>query len=191
MMEYLHHYFWWKSMGKNAKKLCNSCGTCQSTKRTTRRQPGLLHPLPTLETPWSSIAMDFTGPFPMSLGYDYLWVIICRLTSNVHLIPIKTTTNALELAFVFLHKVIRLHGLPHSIISDQDSKFTSKFWHELHRTLGVQLKFMTAFHPQGDGQAERMIQKVVQILCAMVRLHQHDWAVKLSMAEFAITVSSN
>jgi hypothetical protein len=67
------------------------------TKKSTRRNHGLLHPLPTLDTPWSSIAMDFTGPFPTSLGYDYLWVIICRLMSNVHLILIKTTTNALEL----------------------------------------------------------------------------------------------
>src|SRR6266705_4830897 len=67
----------------------------------------------------------------------------------------------------------------------------SKFWCELRRILGVQLKFTTAFHLQGNGQAERMIQKVVQILCAMVRLDQHDWAAKLSMAEFMINVSSN
>src|SRR6266581_3513636 len=67
----------------------------------------------------------------------------------------------------------------------------SKFWHELHRILGVQLKFTTAFHPQGDSQAERMIQKVVQILHVMVRLDQHDWAAKLLMAEFTINVSSN
>ncbi len=98
-------------MSKDAEKLCNSCGICQTTKRTTRRQPGLLHSLPTPETLWSLITMDFTGPFPTSLGYDYLWVIICRLTSTVHLIPIRTTSNALELAFVFIHEVKRLHGL--------------------------------------------------------------------------------
>jgi transposase InsO family protein len=154
-------------MGRDTEKFCNSCRTCQTTKRTIRRQPGLLHPLPTPETPWSSIAMDFMGPFPTSLGYDYLWVILCRLMSNIHLIPIRTTTKALELAFVFLCKVIRLHGLPTSIVSDQDSKFMSKFWHELHRILGVRLRFTMAFHPQADGQVERMIQNVVQILCAM------------------------
>src|SRR6266700_262465 len=190
-VEILHQYFWWKSMRKDTHKFCRSCRTCQTMKKSTRRNPGLLHPLLTLDTLWSSIAMDFTGPFPTSLGYDYLWVIICRLTSNVHLIPIKTTTNALELAFVFLHEVIRLHGLPHSIISDRDSKFTSKFWCELHRILGVQLKFTTAFHLQGDGQAERMIQTVVQILWAMVRPDQKDWAMKPSMAEFAINASTN
>src|SRR6266705_1450687 len=99
--------------------------------------------------------------------------------------------NALELAFVLLREAVRLHRLPHLIISDQDSKFTSKFWHKLHRILSVQLKFTTAFHLQGDSQVERMIQKVVQILHARVRLDQHDWAAKLSMAEFTINVSSN
>src|SRR6266581_3875927 len=127
-------------MSKDTEKLCNSCGTCQTTKRTTRRQLGLLHSLLTLETLWSSITMDFTGPFPTSLGYDYLWVIICRLTSTVHLIPIRTTLNALELAFIFICEVVRLHSLPTLIVSDRDSKFTSKFWCELHRILSVQLK---------------------------------------------------
>src|SRR6266581_4525314 len=105
----------------------------------------------------------------------FLWVIICRLTSTVHLIPIRTASNALELAFIFIHKIIRLHGLPTSIVSDQDSKFMSRFWHELHQILGVQLKFTMAFHPQAGGQVERMIQTIVQTL----------WAMKLLMAEFA------
>src|SRR6266571_1049818 len=73
-------------MRKDIHKFCRSCGTYQTTKKSTRRNPGLLHPLPTLDTPWLSISMDFTGPFPTSLGYDYLWVIICRLTSNIHLV---------------------------------------------------------------------------------------------------------
>src|SRR6266704_4236164 len=77
------------------------------------------------------------------------------------------------------------------IVFNQDSKFTSKFWHELHQILGIQLKFTTAFHPQADGQVERMIQTIVQILWAMVRPDQKDWAAKLLMAEFAINVSTN
>src|SRR6266446_10939686 len=72
MVEILRRHFWWKSMRKDTHKFCKSGGTGQTTKKSTRRNPGLLHPLPTLDTPWSSIAMDFTGPFPTSLGYDYL-----------------------------------------------------------------------------------------------------------------------
>src|SRR6266436_9603325 len=65
MVEILCRHFWWKSMRKDTHKFCKCCRTCQTTKKSTRRNPGLLHPLPTLETPWSSIAMDFTGPCPM------------------------------------------------------------------------------------------------------------------------------
>ena len=98
--------------------------------------------------------MDFIGPFPKSLGKNYLWVIICHLTSQVHLIPINTTTKTIELANEFLIHIVRLHRLPTSIVSDRDTKFTSLFWTELHRLLGVKLKLSTSFHPQTDGQTE-------------------------------------
>ena len=74
--------------------------------------------------------MDFIGSFPKLHGFDYLWVVICRLTSMVHLIPVNTTTTASELASLYVKEVVRLHGLPHSIVSDRDSKFASKFWKE-------------------------------------------------------------
>src|ERR1700760_5197256 len=88
---------------------------------------GLLHTLPVPDRPWGSIGMDFMGPFPESEGYDYLWVVICRLTSQVHLVPVKTTIKASELARTYVKEVVHLHGLPDSIVSDRDSKFTSKF----------------------------------------------------------------
>ena len=94
-------------------------------------------PIPT--RPWGSIAMDFMGPFPTSNNKDYLWVIICRLTSMVHLISIKTMTLASELASLFVTHIVKLHGLPNMIVSDRDSKFTSKFWMETHKLLGIKL----------------------------------------------------
>lgn len=87
--------------------------------------------------------MDFIGPFPKSDGHDYLWVIICRLTSMVHLIPVNTTTTATELAVIYVREVVRLHGLPETIVSDRDSKFTSVFWKEVHRLLGTKLLMST------------------------------------------------
>ena len=190
-LEYIRWYYWWSSMVKDVEKFIISCETCQTTKRRGLRKPGLLHQLPIPETPWSSISMDFVGPFPDSLGYNYLWVVVCRLTSQVHLVPVKTTTNALELAYEFLKEIVRLHGLPKSIVSDRDSKFTSKFWMELHRILGVRLKMTTAFHPEGDGQAERMIRNVVRIVRASVRPDQKDWVIHIPMVEFAINASVN
>src|ERR1700719_3927998 len=95
--------------------------------------------------------MDFIGPFLKSHGFDYLWVVICRLTSMVDLIPINTMTTASELASLYVKKVVCLQGLPHSIVSDRNSKFTSKFWKETHRLLGTNLLMSTVFHPQTDG----------------------------------------
>ncbi len=135
--------------------------------------------------------MDFVSPFPESLGKNYLWVVMCRLTSQVHLVPVNTTTKTLELTYKFLSHVVRLHGLPTSIVSDRDTKFTSLFWTELHRLLGIKLKLSTAFHPQTDGQMECMIQSVTQILRATIRPDQRDWMLKIPMTEFAINSSVN
>ena len=99
--------------------------------------------------------------------------------------------KTIELAYEFLNHVVRLHGLPTSIVSDRDTKFTSLFWTELHRLLGVKLKLSTAFHPQTDGQTERMIQSVIQILRAAIWPDQRDWTLKIPMTEFAINSSVN
>ena len=108
-------------------KYCSSCTICQANKSNTQRPVSLLHPLPIPNRPWGSIGMDFISPFPKSQGYDYLWVIICRLTSMVHLVPVNTTIKALELSALYVREVVHLHGLPDTIVSDRDSKFTSKF----------------------------------------------------------------
>ena len=130
------------------------CETCQTMKWHTSKPLGLLHNLLIPDHPWSGIAMDFIGPFPESIGRNYLWVVMCHLTSQVHLIPINTMTKTIELTNEFLTHVVRLHGLPMSIVSDWDTKFTSLFWTELHQLLGVKLKLSTSFHPQMDGQTE-------------------------------------
>lgn len=133
--------------------------------------------------------MDFVGPFPLAEDLDYIWVVLCRLTSLVHLIPLRTTTTSPQLAKIFLTDVVRLHGLPETIVSDRDPKFTSQFWTETHRLLGVKLANSTAFHPQTNGASERMIRKVSQILRTMVKPDQTDWPKHLPMVEFAINSS--
>lgn len=184
--EYVRQQFWWPRIGLEIRKYCDSCGTCQTTKSSTAKPRGLLHSMPIPTRPWGSIGMDFVGPFPSSKGYNYLWVVICRLTSMVHLIPIKTTTKASELAWLFIKEIVRLHGLPDSIVSDRDSKFTSHFWREVHRTLGVKLLMSTSFHPQTDGASERAIKTVGQVLRATVRADQKDWVDKVALVEFAL-----
>jgi hypothetical protein len=184
--DYIRRWYWWPKMGSEITKFCDSCGICQANKTSSQRPVGLLHPLPIPNRPWGSIGMDFMGPFPESDGYDYLWVVICRLTSQVHLIPVKTTVTASELACIYVKEVVRLHGLPDTIVSDRDSKFTSKFWRETHRLLGTKLLMSTAFHPQTDGATERANRSIGQILRTVIRPDQRDWVEKLPMTEFAI-----
>jgi hypothetical protein len=176
-------------MAKLIKEFCKSCGNCQRSKGPNDLPAGKLHPLPIPIRPWDSIGMDFVGPFPESKGYNYLWVIICRMTSMVHLIPVTTRITAKKLSWEYLMGIVRLHGLPSSIVSDRDSKFTSKWWRELHRLLGAKLLMSTSFHLQTDGQSERAIQNITQILRAVVRPDQKDWCDKIPMTEFAINAS--
>ena len=129
---YIRHWYWWPRIGPETDKYCNTCPMCQVSKTSTQRPIGLLHSLLIPNRPWSSIGMDFIGPFPKSHGFNYLWVVICRSTSMVHLIPNNTTTTASKLASLYVKEVVCFHGLPHSIVSDRNSKFTSKFWKETH-----------------------------------------------------------
>ncbi len=189
--DYIRRWFWWPQLAKEVDKFCVSCGTCQTTKSATQKPQGLLHNLPVPTRPWQSISMDFVGPFPESGGYDYLWVIVCRMTAMTHLIPTKTTVRASELAWMFVREIIRLHGMPESIVSDRDPKFTAKFWRELHRLLGIKLLTSTAFHPQTDGMSERTIRTISQILRAMVEPEQRNWAQKVPLVEFALNSSQS
>ena len=125
--DHIRHHYWWPCIGQDVEQYCKMCPICQTMKSGTQKVPGLLHSLPIPTRPWESIAMDFVGPFPESNGHDYLWVVICHLTSMVHLVPICTTTTASELAQLYVREIVRLHSLTVSIVSDRDLKFTSKF----------------------------------------------------------------
>ena len=189
--DYVSRWFWWPTMAKDIKNFCKSCGICQTTKTSTAKPRGLLHSLPVPDAPWQSIAMDFVGPFPDCMGHDYLLVVICRLTSLVHLVPTNTSARATDIAWLFLRDIVRLHGLPETIVSDRDPKFVSKFWRELHRLMGVKLLMSTAYHPQTDAMGERAIRGISQVLRGVVAPDQSDWVDRLPMAEFAINSSVN
>ena len=120
-------------MSHNIESYCKSCSICTTSKDTNSKPTGLLHSLPIPDRPWQSIGLDFMGPLPKSNNFDYLLVVIDRLTSQVHLVPTTTTVTARGVAWLILKEVVRLHGIPESIVSDRDTKFTSIFWKELHR----------------------------------------------------------
>ena len=104
--DYVWRHYWWSCIGQDVEQYCKTCPICQMTKSSTQKVPGLLHSLLIPTRPWSSIAMDFVGPFPESHGHDYLWVVICRLTSMVHLVPVRTMMTASELAWLYIREII-------------------------------------------------------------------------------------
>ena len=178
-------------MSHDIESYCKTCSICVTSKDTNSKLTGLLHSLPIPDRPWQSIGLDFMGPFPKSNNFDYLLVVIDRLTSQVHLVPTTTTVTARYIEWLILKEVVRLHRIPESIVSDRDIKFTSIFWKELHRLMGSKLLISTAFHLQTDGATERANRSIAQILCTVVSNDQRDWSDKCPMVEFAINGSVN
>src|SRR6266481_6464167 len=117
-------------MGTDIELFCSSCAQCQTTNDTSKKPSGFLHSLLIPNRPWQLIGMDFMGPLPVSNSHNYLLVMIDHYMSQVHLILMTTCVTSKEVAWLFLKEIVRLHGVPNSIISDRDSKFTSKFWKE-------------------------------------------------------------
>ncbi|XP_028802960.1 uncharacterized protein LOC114758115 [Neltuma alba] len=133
-----------------------------------------------------SISMDFITGMPRTpAGYDAIWVIVDRLTKSAHFLPIKSTYSLERLTKLYIDEIVRLHGVPESIISDRDPRFTSNFWQSLHEAMGTKLKFSTAYHPQTDGQTERTIQTLEDMLRACAIELKGSWDTHLSLAEFA------
>ena len=173
-------------MATDIEAFCRLCGKCQTNKTDMQKPQGFLHSLPISDKPWQLVGMDFMGPLPQSQGNDYLLVIIDRLTLQVNLVPTMTQVTAKEVAWLFLKEVVRLHGVPESIVWDRNTKFMSTFWCELHRLMGTKLLMSTAFHPQTDGPTEQANHSIGQILRMIINDDQKNWADKCPMVEFVL-----
>ena len=189
-LDYLRDHCWWKSMVSDVQSFCETCHTCKTSKPSNQKPYGLLNPLSVPSYPWESIGMDFVGQLPESGNrdgmFDSITVVICLLTSMVHLIPSRTNYNASQLAELIFEHIYKLHGLPRNIISDRDVLFTSTFWKQLHRLIGTKLRLSSAYHPQSDGSTERANRTITQMLRQCVHSNQKDWVAKLPAIEFAV-----
>ncbi|KAL4379294.1 hypothetical protein GQ457_02G032210 [Hibiscus cannabinus] len=147
---------------------------------------GLLQPLRIPEWKWERITMNFVTGLPMTpLKKDSVWVIVDRFTKCAHFLPVHTTYTYDKLAELYIREIVRLHGVPKSIVSDRDPKFTSRFWESLHTALGSRLNFSTSYHPQTDGQSERVIQVLEDMLRCCIIDFQGTWEKQLPLVEFA------
>ena len=136
----------------------SKCLTCQQVKAEHQIPTSLLNPLPIPQWKWDNITMDFVSGFPLTQQkHDSIWVIVDRLTKSTHFIPVGIDYYMDRLAELYVDEIVRLHGVPLSIMSDRDPRFTSRFWKELQLAFGTRLNFSTTFHPHIYGQSDRLI----------------------------------
>ncbi|GJX12130.1 putative reverse transcriptase domain-containing protein [Tanacetum coccineum] len=154
----LKKLYWWPNMKAKIATYVRKCLTYAKVKVEYQKPSGLLvqHVIPMWK--WENITMYFvTKLLKTSTGQDTIWVIIDYLTKSAHFLPMKENDSMEKLTGKYLKEVVTRHGVPVSIISDQDSRFTSQFLQSLHKALGTQLDMSTTYHPQTDGQSERTI----------------------------------
>src|SRR5690606_26027912 len=184
-LELLSRQYHWPLMRKEVDRFVRNCHTCQRS-RTSRHAPfGILRPLPIPDRPWSHLQMYFVVVLPWPNGADAILQVECRLTKRRHLIPCRATCSAEELADLFARHIFRIHGLPKSVISDRGPTFVSKFWKALCLRLKIEVQLSTPYHPQTDGQTERLNAVLEQYLRGFVNYLQDDWEDWLHLAEFA------
>ena len=164
MAELVTRNFWWPGITREVKWYMKGYDACQQNKNWTQPPAGKLIPNLIPEKAWSHISADFITKLPLAQGYDTILVVVDRFTKMGHFIPTTKRTSAEGLARLFRDNVWKLHGLPDSIISDRGPQFAAGVIKELNRMLGIETKLSTAFHPQTDGQTERMNQELEQYL---------------------------
>ncbi|KAD4385853.1 hypothetical protein E3N88_26022 [Mikania micrantha] len=186
MYKDLKEYYWWPGMKKDIALYVGKCLTCSKVKAEHQKPSGMLQQPEIPQWKWEQISMDFITKLPRtSSGYDSIWVIVDRLTKSAHFLPIREDFKMEKLAKLYITEIITRHGVPMSIISDRDSRFTSRFWQSMQKALGTRLNLSTAYHPQTDGQTERTIQTLEDMLRCCVVDFGGSWDNHLPLIEFS------
>ncbi|GJU41750.1 putative reverse transcriptase domain-containing protein [Tanacetum coccineum] len=186
MYQDMKKLYWWPNMKADITTYVSKCLTCAKVKAEHQRPSGLLVQPAIPEWKWDNITMDFITKLPKSSqGFDTIWVIVDRLTKSAHFLPIRENDPLDKLARLYLNRIVARHGIPVSIICDRDGRFTSNFWRSFQKALGTDLSMSTAYHPETDGQSERTIQTLEDMLRACVIDFGKGWVKHLPLAEFS------
>ena len=190
MLELVQRAYFWPGLATDVRRYVANCRTCRATKPSHTAYHGLLNPMPLPFEPWTEIAVDFVTGLPTStnednVDYQNIMTVVDRFTKECHFVPI-TAMTARNTARQFLRYVFARHGLPSHITSDRGPQFVGDFWRELCKTLRIEQRLSSSYHPQTDGQSERANQSMEQYLRAFVNYAQDDWTEWLPLAEFAV-----
>ena len=184
--ELIMRRFYWPGMHAEIKKYVVSCLPCQSNKPSQQVPMGLLQPLPIPNKKWEVVTMDLITGLPVTKnGNDAIVVWVDKLSKKAHFAATVTTIDAPGLAKLMYNNVVRHHGIPNQIVSDRDPRFTANFWKCLWKLTGTTLAMSTAYHPQTDGQTERMNRTLEDMLRANTNYEQDNWDEYLITLEIA------
>ncbi|WOH00637.1 hypothetical protein DCAR_0520008 [Daucus carota subsp. sativus] len=175
--------FYWPNLQTDVLKFVRECDTCQRCKPEHVAAPGMLQPLPIPNNAWETMSLDFIEGLPKSAGKEVILIMVDKLTKYGHFIALNHPYTATVVAQKVLDTVVKLHGPPKVIISDRGPVFVSSFWRELFKAMGTQVSLSTAYHPQTDGQTERVNQCLEMYLRCVTGLKPQSWCSWLPMAE--------
>src|SRR4051812_26347426 len=182
----LRRQYQWAGMKQHVAEVVAKCLTCQRIKAEHKSPAGKLQSLEIPVWKWDHITMDFVTALPKTAtGHDSIWDIVDRLTKVAHFFPVRSTFKVEQYSRIYMRGIVRVHGVPLSIVSDRDPKFTSGFWNSLQSALRTKIRLSTAYHPQTDGQSERTIQTLADMLRACVMDFGGSWEDHLHLVEFA------
>jgi hypothetical protein len=182
--------YWWTRMKREIAQYVSECDTCQRIKASHLKSAGALQPLSIPSWKWDDISMDFIVGLPNTpQHHDSIWVIVDRLTKVAHFLPVHTTIKAQKYAELYIDRIVCLHGLPRTIVSDRGAQFIARFWEQLQEYLVTKLTRSSAYHPQTDGQTERVNQILEDMLRACAIDCGKNWDKYLSLAEFSYNSS--
>ncbi|MGH2639958.1 MAG: reverse transcriptase domain-containing protein, partial [Rhabdochlamydiaceae bacterium] len=185
-VELLARTYYWPNLAIDVKAYVTSCPACQSNKARSSNAIGLAKAIAPPPRRWDQVTMDFITDLPRTAsGNDTIVVVVDKYSKMIHCIPTTITVDAPAVARLFYDNIVRIHGLPSSIISDRDPRFTSSFWRQLWKQLGTKLAPSTAYHAATDGQTERANRTIEDMLRAYVNERQNDWDKRLTAVEIA------
>jgi hypothetical protein len=184
-LELVSRSYWWPQMSRYIGQYCSTCDLCLRTKTQRHRPTGELQPTEIPGERWETISVDFIVELPEAHGYDAVMCTVDSAGKRAHFIPTHTTVTSLGSAELFLRNVWKLHGLPRNVLSDRGPQFVAEFTRELYRLLGIKPTPSTAYHPQTDGQTERLNQELEQYIRLFVNERQDNWDELLPLAEFS------
>ncbi|MCH80609.1 hypothetical protein A2U01_0001379, partial [Trifolium medium] len=175
---------YWVGMQKCVRNFVRACDVCQRQKYSATTPGGLLQPLLIPNAIWEDLSLDFITGIPKSKGYDAVLVVVDRLSKYSHFILLKHPYTAKSIAELFVKEVVRLHGIPNSLISDRDPIFVSHFWMELFKMQGTKLKMSSSYHPETDGQTEVINRCLESYLRCFASDQPKTWSLWIHWAEF-------